>query len=127
PLRVITLPETRLATMRPPTIAIDINPAWGGDIPRAIWKYCERKTVDPNIATPTIVEAKTERLVVRSRKSRIGMIGSLARSSTSTATARVSSPTATRMHDTVEVQENSEPARETQTSRTDTPPAMSAA
>ena len=52
-----------------------------GDMPREIWKYCERKTVPANIATPTITLANVARLVVRSRNSRSGMIGSFARAS----------------------------------------------
>lgn len=69
-------------TSTPPTIASDMRPALVGDIPRAIWKYCDRNTVAPNIATPTITEASTARLVVLSRNSRSGMIGSLTLPST---------------------------------------------
>ncbi len=35
-------PVAMLESSRPPTIAIDIRPAWVGLMPCAIWKYCER-------------------------------------------------------------------------------------
>ena len=42
PVREMIRPVVMLETSRPPTIAMDISPAWVGVIPRAIWKYCER-------------------------------------------------------------------------------------
>ena len=85
-------PVAMLETSRPPTSASDIRPARVGDMPRAIWKYCERKTVEPNIARPTMTLAKTARLVVRSRNSRSGMIGSRTRDSVWTAAASRTTP-----------------------------------
>ena len=78
PVSLMIRPVVMLETSRPPTIAIDIRPACVGDIPRASWKYCDRYTVDPNIATPISTDAAVASDVVRSRKRRIGMIGSRA-------------------------------------------------
>jgi hypothetical protein len=52
-----------------------IRPATVGDLPREIWKYCDRNTVPPNIATPTRTLVIVVRLNVRLRNSRSGMIG----------------------------------------------------
>ena len=64
-------------TSRPPTIAIDIRPAWVGVMPRAIWKYWlevdGRRRTSRRRPAPRRAVA---RLVVRSRNRRSGMIGS---------------------------------------------------
>ena len=39
PVSEMILPVTMLETRSPPTIAIDIRPAWVGVMPRASWKY----------------------------------------------------------------------------------------
>ena len=66
--------------------------------------------------------------VVRSRKSRSGMIGSTAtRASTKIAAARTARPARIIATEVAEVQPNCEPASETQTSRIETPPTMSVA
>ena len=53
PVGVMTRPTTSDDTARPRIIGIVRRPDTVGDSPRAIWKYCARKTVAPNIATPT--------------------------------------------------------------------------
>src|SRR6478672_338144 len=42
PVLELIRPVPMLETSRPPTIAMDIRPACVGDMPCAIWKYCER-------------------------------------------------------------------------------------
>ena len=116
-----------LENSSPPTMAMVIRPAWVGLMPRAIWKYCDKKTGDPNIATPTMIEANVARLVVRSRKSRIGMIGSFTESSVTTAATSSATPRPTIQAVVPDAQPKCEPARDTQISSTETPPAMSAA
>ncbi len=71
-------------TKRPPIIGIVRIPDIVGDSPRANWKNWLKNTVPENIAMPTKSEAAEARVMVLLRKSRSGMIGSLARDSTRT-------------------------------------------
>ena len=64
------------------------------------------------------------RLVVRSRNSRSGMIGSLARISVTTAATSSSTPSATIQAVVTEPQSKLWPASETQISSMETPPAI---
>lgn len=82
----MTWPETVEATNRPPIIGIVMTPDMVGDLSRASWKYWLKKMVPANIATPTKSDAREARVIVRLRKSRSGMIGSLALDSTRTKT-----------------------------------------
>ena len=114
-----------LESIRPITSGTVMRPAWVGDIPRAIWKYCDRKTVLPNIATPTMTEAKVARLVVRSRNRCSGMIGSLTLSSVTIGRGEQQRRRAPTIQAVVEEsQSNSVPASETQMSSVETPPVM---
>ncbi len=86
-------PTTVEEPTRPMIIGRVITPAMVGESPRDIWKYWLRKTVAPNIAVPTARLATTDRVMVELRNRCIGMIGSGARSSTSTnSTARTTAP-----------------------------------
>ena len=67
------------------------------------------------------------RAVVRSRNSRIGMIGSATLSSVSDRAPRAGQPAPTIQAVCVDHQAKSLPARETQTSSTETPPMIRAA
>jgi hypothetical protein len=64
------------ATNRPPIIGMVITPDIVGDLSRASWKYCEKKTVPEYMPTPTNREASEARVIVRLRNRRSGMIGS---------------------------------------------------
>ena len=71
-----------------------------------------------------MIEAKVARLVVRSRKSRSGMIGSVARISTTTAATSSRTPRTTIQALVNDAQSKLWPASETQTSSTETPPVI---
>lgn len=77
-------PETIDATNSPPIIGIVMTPDIVGDLSRASWKYCEKKTVPEYMPTPTNSEASEASETVRLRNRRSGMIGSLARVSVNT-------------------------------------------
>ena len=77
PVLVMIWPETVEEMNRPPIIGMVMTPDIVGDLSRASWKYWLKKTVPVNIATPTKSEASEERVMVRLRNSRSGMIGSL--------------------------------------------------
>ena len=103
------------------------SPLSVGDFARAICMYCVRKTVVPNIATPTAMLASTAITIVRSEKSRSGISGSGACRITSTAAQESAAPSATRRPDCQETQSKLVPASDTQISRLETPPATSSA
>ena len=97
-----------------------IRPDMVGLAPRLIWKYWLRKTEAPNIATPTAMLATTARVMVRLRNSRSGMIGSLARYSTRTASTPRATAPVTMTALCQESQSYLSPARVTQISSSDT-------
>jgi hypothetical protein len=107
------------ATSRPRTSGSDIRPASVGLIPWESWKYCARKTVEPNIATPTVTLATTAREMVRLRKRWSGIIGSATRDSTYTASDEGEDSAADHQGGRVEAQAKLVPASETQASRRD--------
>ncbi|RPK76863.1 hypothetical protein EES44_00405 [Streptomyces sp. ADI96-15] len=82
PFLVMMMPEAVEETKMPVIIGIVMTPDIVGDSPRASWKYWLKKTVPENIAIPTKSEASEARVIVRLRKSRSGMIGSVAFDST---------------------------------------------
>ncbi len=84
PVLVITWPETVEAMNRPAIIGIVMTPDIVGVLPRASWKYWEKKTVPVNIEMPTNSDAREARVIVLLRNSRNGMIGSFAFDSTKT-------------------------------------------
>jgi hypothetical protein len=127
PRRVMSMPDTVDEIIEPMIIGRVSRPAAVGEWPRAIWKYWPRKTAPPKSATPTAMLATTASVVVRSRKSRSGMIGSFALVSTSTAAPSRTTPSPTSRSDVRDPHANSVPASVTQMSRSQTPPAMSAA
>ncbi len=95
-----------------------------GEKPRAVWKYCTRKTVPPNMAVPTASEPTTARVKVRLRNRCSGTTGSRTLLSTRIAPAprSTAAPTSTAvwgLH-----QAKSLPARVTHTSSTVTLPTM---
>ncbi|CAM5532239.1 hypothetical protein SVIOM342S_05775 [Streptomyces violaceorubidus] len=121
PVRLITCPATVDDTSRPRIIGRLIRPATVGDLPREIWKYCERKTVPPNMATPTRRLATVVRVTVRFLKMPSGITGSGVRDSTNTAATSSSTPPPVRAPVCQDAQSNSLPASDTQISRAQTP------
>jgi hypothetical protein len=104
-----------------------IRPATVADLPREIWKYCDRNTVPPKSATPTSVLATTASATVRLRKMPSGMIGSAARDSVHTASASRSTPPQTNAAVCHEPQAKCRPARVDQISSVQTPAMISSA
>lgn len=86
--------------------------------------YCVRNTVVPNIATPTATDAATASTTVRSRKRPIGISGSVARRSTTTAANRMTTPPSTMAAVCQPSQAKSFPASETQMRSDETPAAV---
>lgn len=120
PVLVMTWPETVEEMNRPAIIGIVMTPDIVGDLPRASWKYWLKKTVPANIAIPTNSEASEASVMVRLRKRRSGMIGSLALASTA-----MKIPASTREPMTIaavcqDSQSYLSPAKVTQTSSSDT-------
>ena len=65
-----------------------------GDSPLTICRYCGKKMMAPNMATPTTKPARLVMTKVWLANSRGGMIGSAARRSCQTASASMTSATA---------------------------------
>lgn len=120
PVLVMTWPETVEAMNRPPIIGMVMTPDIVGDLSRASWKYWLKKTVPVNIATPTKSEAREERVMVRLRNSRSGMIGSLALDSTSTNSRPRTIAPPTIAYVCPDTQSYLSPAKVTQTSSSET-------
>lgn len=93
------------------------TPDMVGDLSRASWKYWLKKIVPANIATPTKSEASEASAIVRLRKSRSGMIGSLALDSTNRNTASSATVPPTIAYVCHDTQSYLSPAKVTQTSR----------
>src|SRR3954454_3977581 len=120
PVLVMIWPETVEETNRPPIMGMVITPDMVGDLSRANWKYWLKKTVPVNIATPTKSEAMEERVIVRLRNSRSGMIGSLALDSTRTKSRPSTIEPPTIAYVCHEIQSYLSPAKVTQTSSSET-------
>ncbi|CAM5624930.1 hypothetical protein SMICM304S_05386 [Streptomyces microflavus] len=105
---------------RPVIIGMVMTPDIVGDLPRASWKYWLKKTVPANIAMPTKSEAMDARVMVRLRKRRSGMIGSLARDSVKTKIRPSRTEPATMTYVCHDSQSYLSPAKVTQTSRSET-------
>ncbi len=120
PVLVMTWPETVEETNRPAIIGMVMTPDIVGDLSRASWKYWLKKTVPVNIATPTKSEATEDRVMVRLRNSRSGMIGSLALDSTSTNSRPRRTEPPTIAYVCHEIQSYLSPAKVTHTSSRDT-------
>src|SRR5690606_4210827 len=106
-------------------IGMVMRPDSVGVAPRAIWKYWARKTDVANIETPIAIEAMTESVKVRLRKSDIGTIGSFTKNST-VMKALIASPAMTASTMLVEEsQSNWLPPIDTQISSVETPTASS--
>lgn len=116
----MTCPETVDAMKSPPIIGIVMTPDIVGVLPRASWKYWEKKTVPANIATPTKSEASEASVMVRLRKRRSGMIGSLAFDSASTNSAPSTIEPPTMAYVCHEIQSYLLPAKVTQTRSSET-------
>src|SRR5690606_31497359 len=117
----MTCPATVDDTSRPRIIGRLIRPATVGDLPRDTWKYCDRKTVPPNIATPTSRLATVVSVTVRLRKIDSGITGSGAPDSTNTAAPSSTTPAPVRAAVCQEPQSTSLPASDTQMSSALTP------
>ena len=91
-----------------------------GDLPRASWKYWLKKTVPANIAIPTNSEASEASVMVRLRKRRSGMIGSLARDSVKTKRAASTTEPASIAAVCQDIQSYLSPAKVTQSSSSET-------
>lgn len=124
PVRVMNCPETVDEMNRPPIIGIVITPDIVGDWPRASWKYWLKKTVPENIATPTNSEPMEARVIVGLRKSRSGMIGSLALDSTSMKSSPRTTEPPTMAAVCQDIQSYLSPAKVIQTISSDTAAAM---
>ncbi len=114
-------PATVVEIIRPRIIGRLIRPAAVGVLPSEIWKYWERNTVPPNMATPTSRLATVVSATVRLRKMSSGMIGSWTLDSTSTAASSRTTPAVTRAAVCHEAQSNRLPARVTHSSSALTP------
>src|SRR5690606_4113533 len=121
PYFVMSCPATVEETSVPNTIGRLIQPATVGDLPSESWKYWDRKTVLPNIATPTRALASVASAPVRLRKILSGMIGSAARASTRIASASSTTPAMTIVALQPDAQANVLPASDDQISSTETP------
>src|SRR5207249_2113304 len=117
-------PLTTLLVASASTSGSDIRPAWVGDMARESWKYWLRKTVEPNIVTPTMTLAKTARATVRSRNSFSGITGSATRVSTYPAASRAAIPAPTMTTVVVLPHGKVEPARLTQARSREKPAAI---
>src|SRR5690606_13448188 len=127
PYFVMSCPATVEETSVPNTIGRLIQPATVGDLPSESWKYWDRKTVLPNIATPTRALASVASATVRLRKILSGMIGSAARASTRIASASSTTPAMTIVALQPDAQANVLPASDDQISSTETPAVISTA
>ena len=89
--------------------------------PRASWKYCARKTLVANIATPIETEAITASVKVRFLKSVIGTMGSGTKNSVmmKPMMAAAEMPIVTKL--VIESHSNWLPPSETQMSSSETP------
>ncbi len=120
PVLVMTWPEIVEERKSPAIIGIVMTPDIVGDLPRASWKYWLKKTVPANIAMPTNSEAIEASVMVRLRKSRSGMIGSLARDSMNTKIRPSRTEPATITYVCHDSQSYLSPAKVTQTSSSET-------
>ena len=104
PVRVTTWPPIVEVSSWLMISGIVIRPARVAEWPPASWKYWVRKVLLPNMATPTARLAMIMRMVVRLPSRRIGTIGSLTRSSVTTARATATANAARKAPDCQEIQ-----------------------
>ena len=127
PVRVIRIPDTVEDSSSPAIIGMVSRPASVGRVAARDLQVLAEEDRRPNIATPTATLAMMASVVVRSRKSRSGTIGSFARSSVTTKATIASTPPPTNSAVSTEAQAKLSPASVTQISSAETPAVRKAA
>ncbi len=120
PVLVMIWPDTVEDRNSPAIIGMVMTPDIVGDLSRASWKYWLKKTVPANIPMPTNSEAAEASVIVRLRKRRSGMIGSLALDSISRNRAMRTTVPASIVQVCQEIQSYLSPAKVTQSSSSET-------
>ncbi len=120
PVLVMIWPDSVDDRKRPAIIGMVMTPDIVGDLSRASWKYWLKKTVPANIAIPTNSEAAEASVMVRLRKRRSGMIGSLALDSISRKSPMRTTVPPSIVYVCQETQSYLSPAKVTQSSSSET-------